>query len=102
MEKCVGDINLKEAILFLDNIVIFSETLEEHERRLLRVLNHLREYGLKLSVDKCKLCQTSVKYLGHIVSRNGVETDPDKISALKIWPSLKNLKELRSFLGFSG
>lgn len=102
MEKCMGDMNLKEAIVFLDDIIIFSETLEEHERRLLRVLDRLREYGLKLSVDKCKFFQTSVKYLGHIVSRNGVETDPEKTSALKTWPSPTNLKELRSFLGFSG
>ncbi len=102
MEKCMGDMNLKEAIVFLDDIIIFSETLEEHEKRLLRVLNRLREYGLKLSINKCKFFQTSVKYLGHIVSRNGVETDPEKISALKTWPSPKNLKELRSFLGFSG
>ena len=53
-------------------------------------------------MDKSKFFQMSVKYLGHIVSKNGVKKDPDKISALKTWPSPKNLKELRSFLGFSG
>ena len=68
----MGDMNLTEAIVFLDDIIIFSETLEEHERRLLCVLNRLREYGLKLSVEKCKFFQTSVKYLGHVVSRNGI------------------------------
>jgi len=75
MEKCMGDINLKKTIVFLNDIIIFSETLEEHERRLSsrRVLNRLREYALKLSVE-CKFFQTSVKYLGHIVSRKGVET----------------------------
>ena len=102
MEKCMGDMNLKEAIVFLDDIIIFSETPEEHETRLLRVLNCLKEYGLKLSVEKCKFFQSSVRYLGHIVSRDGVKTDPEKINALKTWPSPKNLKELRSFLGFSG
>jgi len=102
MEKCMSDINLKEAIVFLDNIIVFSDTLEEHERRLQRVVDRLREYGLKLNLSKCKFFQTSVKYLGHIVSRDGVKTDPDKIRALKTWPSPKNLKELRSFLGFSG
>ena len=65
MEKCMGDMNLIEAIVFLDDIIIFSETLEEHERRLVRVLNRLTEYGLKLSVDKCKFFQRSVKYLAH-------------------------------------
>lgn len=102
MEKCMGDINLTEVLVFLDDLIIFSETLEEHEIRLLHVLNRLKEYGLKLSVEKCKFLQTSVKYLGHIVSQNGVETDPQKIETIKTWPSPKTLKELRSFLGFSG
>ncbi len=102
MEKCMEDINLKEVLVFLDDLIIFSETLEEHERRLLKVLSRLREYGLKLALEKCKFFQTSVRYLGHIVSERGVETDPEKIQTLKTWPSPKNLKELRSFLGFSG
>uniref|UniRef100_A0A3B1ISM8 Gypsy retrotransposon integrase-like protein 1 n=1 Tax=Astyanax mexicanus TaxID=7994 RepID=A0A3B1ISM8_ASTMX len=102
MEKCMSDLNLKEVIVFLDDLIVFSETLEEHEHRLLRVLQRLKEYGLKLSPEKCRFFQTSVRYLGHIVSRNGVETDPEKIEALKNWPNPKNLKELRSFLGFAG
>ncbi len=102
MEKCMGDINISEVLVFLDDLIVFSDTLEEHERRLLNVLERLKDYGLKLSLDKCKFFQTSVKYLGHIVSEDGVETDPQKIEAIKTWPSLRNLKELRSFLGFSG
>lgn len=102
MEKCVGDMNLKEVLVFLDDLIIFSKTLEEHESRLMRVLTCLKEYGLKLSLEKCKFFQTSVRYLGHVVSDNGVETDTEKIEALKTWPIPKNLKELRSFLGFSG
>uniref|UniRef100_A0A8C8DED1 Gypsy retrotransposon integrase-like protein 1 n=1 Tax=Oryzias sinensis TaxID=183150 RepID=A0A8C8DED1_9TELE len=102
MEKCMGDINLKEVLVFLDDLIVFSETLEEHEARLLNVLNRLRDYGLKLSLEKCKFFQTSVRYLGHIVSQHGVETDPEKVEALKTWPIPKNLKELRSFLGFAG
>ncbi len=83
MEKCMGDINLKEVLVFLDNLIIFSDTIEEHERHLLNVLSRLKEYGLKLFLEKCKFCQTSVRYLGHIVSERGVETDPEKIQALK-------------------
>lgn len=93
---------MKQALVFIDDLIVFSATLEEHEERLLNVLNRLREYGLKLSPDKCKFFQTSVKYLGHIVSEKGIETDPEKISALKTWPKLNNLKELRTFLGFCG
>lgn len=102
MERCMGDINLKEVLVFLDDLIVFSQTIEEHERRLLQVLTRLKEYGLKLSPEKCRFFQTSVKYLGHIVSEHGVETDPEKIEAIKTWPCPKNLKELRSFLGFSG
>lgn len=102
MEKCMGDINLTEVLVFLDDLIVFSETLEDHETRLLHVLNRLKEYGLKLSVEKCKFLQTSVRYLGHIVSQNGMETDPQKIETIKTWPSPKTLKELRSFLRFSG
>uniref|UniRef100_A0A8C1X488 ribonuclease H n=1 Tax=Cyprinus carpio TaxID=7962 RepID=A0A8C1X488_CYPCA len=71
MEKCMGDLHLEEVLVFLDDLIIFSNTLEEHESRLLRVLSRLQEYGLKLSPEKCKFFQTSVKYLGHIVSENG-------------------------------
>lgn len=98
----MGDLNQREALVFIDDLIVFSDTLEEHESRLLQVLKRLKEYGLKLSPEKCKFFQTSVKYLGHIVSQHGVKTDPEKIEALKTWPVPKNLKELRSFLGFSG
>lgn len=102
MEKCMQDINLKEVLVFLDDLIVFSSTLEEHETRLTHVLERLREYGLKLSPNKCKFYQTSVRYLGHIVSRDGVQTDPEKIQTLKTWPRPQTLKDLQSFLGFTG
>lgn len=98
----MGDLNRKEVSVFIDDLIVFSERLEEHESWLLQVLKQLKEYGLKLSPAKCKFFQTSVRYLGHIVSENGVETDPVKTEAHKTWPKPRNLKELRSFLGFSG
>lgn len=60
------------------------------------------EYGLKLAPEKCIFAQTSVRYIGHIVSDKGEQTDPDKVTAVKTWPVPRNLKELRSFLGFVG
>lgn len=98
----MGDLHLKEVLVFLDDLIVFSNTLEEHKSRLLRVLNCLREYGLKLSPEKCKFFQTSVKYLGHIVSERGVETEPEKVGALKSWPIPTNLKTLSSFFRFAG
>lgn len=102
MEKCVGEMNLKQVLVFIDDLIIFSSSLEEHEERLKRVLERLKEYGLKLAPEKCKFFQTSVKYLGHVVSEKGVETDPEKVAALTTWPVPTNLKELQSFLGFAG
>lgn len=102
MEHCMGSLNRSEVLVFIDDLIVFSETLEEHDRCLIQVLNHLKEYGLKLSPDKCKFFQTSVRYLGHVVSEHGVSTDPSKIKAVKTWPRPQNLKELKSFLGYAG
>ena len=102
MERCMGSLNLKEVLVFLDDVIVFSSTLEEHETRLLHVLQQLREYGLKLSPTKCRFFQSSVRYLGHIVSSKGVQTDPEKVSALRTWPVPQTLSDLKSFLGFAG
>lgn len=102
MERTVGDMNLLEVLVYLDDLIIFGKTLEEHEHRLLKVLDRLKEEGLKLSLDKCQFCCTSVNYLGHIVSRDGISTDPSKVEAVRSWPRPKNISDLRSFLGFSG
>lgn len=79
MEKAVGDMNLLQVLAYLDDLIIFGKTLEEHESRLLKVLDRLREVGLKISLDKCIFCQSKVKYFGHIVSGDGVATDPSKV-----------------------
>lgn len=102
MEKTVGDMNLLQVLVYLDDVIVFGKTLEEHEERLLRVLDRLAEAGLKLSLDKCQFCQPQVTYLGHIVSSDGVATDPSKVEAVKNWPLPTDLKSLRSFLGFCG
>lgn len=102
MERTVGDMNLLEVLVYLDDVIVFGRTLEEHEQRLLKVLDRLKEEGLKLSLDKCQFCCPSVTYLGHIVSKDGIATDPSKIEAVKSWPRPKNITALRSFLGFCG
>ncbi len=62
MERCMGDLNRKLVLVFIDDLIVFSETLEEHESRLLKVLNRLKEYGLKFLSGKCRFFQTSVRY----------------------------------------
>lgn len=95
-------INLQEVVAFIDDLIIFSNSLEEHEERVMKVLKRIAEFGLKLSPSKCKFFQTSVKYLGHVISAQGIQPDPDKITAVKDWPCPQTAKELRSFLGFTG
>ena len=101
MEACMGELHLKECLIFLDDILIFSKTFEEHLSRL-GVFSRLKKHNLKLKPSKCELFMKEVKYLGHIVSENGVQTDPEKVKALKKWPIPTNVKTLRSFLGFTG
>uniref|UniRef100_A0A1A7ZLV7 Gypsy retrotransposon integrase-like protein 1 n=1 Tax=Nothobranchius furzeri TaxID=105023 RepID=A0A1A7ZLV7_NOTFU len=102
MGKKVGDMNLLQVLVYLDDLIVFGESLEEHEERLIKVLDRLGEAGLKISLDKCQFCQPQVKYLGHVVSAQGVSPDPQKIEAVTTWPQPHNLKSLRSFLGFCG
>ena len=61
--------------MYLDDFIIFGSTLEEHEECLLKVLDRLNEEGLKISLDKCQFGRTSVNYVGHIVSQDGISTD---------------------------
>lgn len=102
MERCMGDLNFRECLIYLDDILIFSNSFQEHKQRLEAVFQRLKDNNLKLKPSKCHFFKEKVKYLGHVVSINGVETDPDKISTLKDWPVPKNLDDVRKFLGFTG
>lgn len=91
-----------QVLVYLDDLIVFGRTLEEHEEHLLKVLDRLEECGLKISLDKCQFCQPQVKYLGHIISAAGIATDPEKVKAVLDWKKPVDLKSLRSFLGFCG
>ena len=102
MTTIFGDMNLSELLIYLDDVIVFSSTLEEHLASLERVFSRLRQHGLKLKPSKCNILQKEVKYLGHIVSEEGVATDPEKTEAVRDWPIPKTKKEVRRFLGFTG
>lgn len=102
IESCMSDIHLSQCLLYLDDIVVFSKTYDEHIARLESVFKRLQDAGLKLSPSKCQLFRHKIKYLGHIVSEEGVATDPAKIDAVRSWPNPTNIVELRKFLGFVG
>ena len=101
-EMCMGDMNLRDCLIYLDDVVIFSSTFEEHLERLQAVFSRLQEHNLKLKASKCEFLKSKVTYLGHIVSQEGIQTDPEKIVAIKNWPVPHTVKEVRAFLGFTG
>ena len=102
MDLCMGDINLRECLVYLDDVIIFSTTFEEHIDRLQAVFTRPQDYNLKLKATKCEFMKSEVTYLGHIVSRDGIRTDPEKTAAIENWPEPKTVKDVRAFLGFTG
>ena len=102
MERCMGDINLRDCLIYLDDIIIFSSTFEEHLGQLESVFRRLQEHNLKLKPSKCEFFRDQVVYLGHVVSHEGIQTDPSKIESVKTWPIPKNTQDVRKFLGFTG
>ena len=91
METCLGEMHLKWCIIYLDDIIVFSKTLEDHIERLRGMFERLAAAGLRLKPSKCKFFKSQVTYLGHIVSKDGIETDPKKIEAIKNWPVPKTV-----------
>ena len=101
METCLGEMHLKWCIIYLHDIIVFSKTPEEHTERLRGVFEKLAIAGLRLKPSKCKFFKSQVTYLGHIVSKEGIEADPKKHKAIKNWLVPKTVTEVRSFLGFT-
>ena len=101
MEKVLDGIQWKTALVYLDDVIVYGSTFQEELQRLEEVLERFRRANLKLSPKKCALFQSEVQYLGHIVGREGVRTDPAKVAAVRDWPTPANLRELRSFLGLA-
>lgn len=89
-------------LVFLDDIIIYSDTLEDHERHLRLALQRLREQRLCAKLSKSALCQTEVEFLGHYVGRAGLRVMEDKIEAVRDWPVPTSMRELRAFLGLAG
>ena len=101
MESCLGEMHLNWCIIYLDDVIIFSKTPDKHIERLRGILQKLQNAGLKLKPSKCEFFKDRISYLGHIVSKNGVETDPKKIQVILDWPRPQTVYHVRSFLGFT-
>ena len=101
MEMCLDDLHLNWCIIYLDDVIIFSKTPEEHVKRLAAVFEKISKAGLKLKPSKCDFFKTQISYLGHIVSKDAIETDPKKIKDIQKWPVPQTVHDVRSFLGFT-
>lgn len=87
----------KFVLVFLDDILIYSTSLEQHTEHIQLVLQTLRDNKLFLKHSKCSFAQHKLEYLGHIISSEGVATDPQMIVAMLHWPQPTNVTEVRAF-----
>ena len=86
---------------YLDDVLIFSDTREDHERHVRLVITRLEAAGLFIDIDKCEFNTTSTRYLGLIISTDGIRMDPAKIEAILAWETPRTLKDVQAFLGFA-
>lgn len=94
LRKCV--------VVFIDNILIYSKTWEEHLGHFRQVLLILQQHKFHIKLSKCSFAKQELSYLGHVISSAGVATDPKKVQIIRDWPTPSSVKGLRSFLGMAG
>ena len=102
MQAVLGPLLGECVLVFLDDIVIFSRTPEDHQSDVRAVLQALRHHGLTVKESKCTFSEPRIKLLGYVVSGEGISPDPDKTSALRDMPAPTNVHEVRCFLGMAG
>ncbi|KRX80782.1 Retrovirus-related Pol polyprotein from transposon 17.6 [Trichinella pseudospiralis] len=99
IEKAMKGLTWKTCLVYLDDIIVFGKTEEEHLQRLDRVLSRLQFVGLKIKPEKCQLMRHSVHCLSHVVTQSGIGTDPEVTEAVQRWPTPRCVKEVWQFLG---
>ncbi|KAJ4807690.1 polyprotein [Rhynchospora pubera] len=92
----------KFILVFFDDILVYSKSMSDHKQHLAVALNLLQEHHLFVKLSKCEIGTPQVEYLGHIISEEGVATDPSKVEAMVSWPVPKTVRQLRGFLGLTG
>ena len=99
MEHVLVGLTWNITVPYLDDCIIFSKTPEEHIKRLQQVFQRFREANLKINPTKCAFFQTKVQFLGRVISKNGLETDLEKVEAVQNFPVQQNQTDVKSFLG---
>jgi len=88
-------------VVYLDNILIYSDTHDEHLKQVQEVMHHLRSNHLYAKIEKCKFNIDKTNFLGFIISPKGLQMDDSKVQTIRNWPTPRKVKEVQSFLGFS-
>ena len=101
MQSCLGNLHLQYCIIYLDDVIVFSKTPEEHLTRLQAIFEKLKKAELKLKPSKCEFVKQELTYLGHVISKNGIQTDSKKVETIHRWPVSTNVTEVQSFLGLT-
>ncbi|GES92926.1 retroviral-like aspartic protease 1 [Rhizophagus clarus] len=101
MDTVLRDILWQFVVVYIDDINVGSKTFEEHLLHLEQVFSRLAQAGLKLSPEKCFFFKDEIPFLGHVVSRHGIQTDPEKLRVIKEFPIPKDLTQLRGFIALA-
>ena len=101
MEQCLGDQQFVTLLLYLNDICIFAPTIDKMLDRIELVFDRLKQFNLKIKPKKCQFFDTSVLFLGHILSAKGISANPEKVEKVRTWPVPRNIKEVQSFLGLA-
>lgn len=101
MSNVLRGLNWKSVLVYVDDILIFSRSFDEHLQHLAQVFDRLKNANLKLQPTKCHFAVKEVKFLGHVISIKGVSVDPEKTKAVSEFPVPKTPKQVRSFLGMA-
>ena len=102
MQNCLGELNLTYCLIYLDDVIVYSKTPEEHLQRMHVVFDRLREHGLKLKPSKCDLFKTEIIYLAHHVSKDGVKPSHKNVASIVECAVPKTYTDIRSFTGVVG
>jgi hypothetical protein len=102
MHKVFGNLLDRSVVIFLDNILIYSKSADEHERLLREVFTRLRQHQLYAKELKCELWRTEVTFLGHVINRDGMSMEANKVAAITQWPHPNDASNIRSFLRLAG
>lgn len=102
MDNVLSGLQRNELFVYMDDIVVYARSIEEHEVKFNRLMKRLADANLKLQADKCEFLHKEVAYLGHIIGADGVRPDPNKIKAIQEFPVPRNSKNIKQFLGLTG